>query len=114
MAFLLYTSSMEWKEKINILLQEEKRKEKRSDTSRRMHIDNYMHQRRLDAKIAARLRRGGAPRHLQQTYSGPEERKKDRRVPYSTRVRNRPKMSKSTKLSHIERVLSDYSGQKKS
>jgi hypothetical protein len=105
---------MDWKEKICHLLQEERRKERRVDTARRKHIDAYMKQRRLDAKIADRVTRGGAPRSVQQTYSGPDERKKDRRVPYATRVKNRPKMSRSTELSKIDSILSDYSGQKKS
>jgi len=105
---------MDWKEKIGCLLQEDRRKERRVDTARRKHIDAYLKQRRLDAKIAARLQRGGAPRHVQQTYVGPDERKKDRRVSYATRVKNRPKMSKSTTLDKINSILSDYSGQKSS
>ena len=105
---------MDWKDKVSHLLQENKKKERRVDTARRDHINAYLKQRRGDALIAARLQRGGAPRHVQQTYTGPDERKGDRRIPYATRVRNRPKMSKSTELANIDSVLSDYSGQKKS
>lgn len=105
---------MDWKDKVCHFLQEERRKERRVDTGRRKHIDAYMKQRRLDAKIADRVTRGGAPRSVQQTYTGPDERKSDRRIPYGTRSKARPKMSKSTELAKIASILSDYSGQKKS
>jgi hypothetical protein len=105
---------MDWKEKIGCLLQEDRRKERRVDTARRKHIDAYLKQRRLDAKIAARVRRGGAPRHVQQTYAGPDERKGERRIPYATRVRNRPTLSRKETIKRVEDILSDYSGQKKS
>ena len=112
--------SMDWKEKVSHLLQEDERgsrkrsEERRVDRARRRHIDTYLAQRNVDAQIAARMTRGGAPQHVQQGYAGKDERVADRRIPYATRRRSRPKQSKSTEQSTINKILSDYSGQKKS
>ena len=80
--------------------------ERRQDRDRRETIDNYIKSRRLETSWAKRTRRGGAPKRVQQRYSGPDSRTRgDRRNP------NKPKSKAS--LSDIEKVLSNYSGQKK-
>ena len=73
-----------------------------------------MNQRVIDAKIASRVRRGGAPKHVQQQFQGTDEREGDRRFSSATRKKNKPKMSKSTELSKVNKILGDYSGQSSS
>mgnify|MGYP003635091399 CR=1 FL=1 len=74
--------------------------ERRQDRGRRETIDNYIKSRRLEASWANRTRR------VQKNYSGPDQRK-------SVERRNPDKPKSKTSLSDIEKVLSNYSNQRK-